>query len=164
MNQRGLRTRGTNDFLGKLEHREFVRIADVRGEMRFWSVTVHQTVNAFEQVGAITECTRLSSVAENGQRLSAEGLADEGRHDSPIVQAHSGTIGVKNADNACGHSVLAEIGHREGFREALGFIITTSRADGVDVPPVAFRLRVNQGIPVDFGGRSEQESRTFGTR
>src|SRR5438034_5233308 len=58
----------------------------------------------------------------------------------------------------------AMIGHRDGFGKALGLVIYATGPDRVHIPPVALRLGMHQRIAVHFGGRCEEESRTFRLR
>ncbi len=59
---------------------------------------------------------------------------------------------------------MAVIRHRHCLGKALGLVINTARADGVDVAPVVLRLRVHLRIAVDFTGAGQQEARAFGHR
>src|SRR5262249_9054569 len=47
------------------------------------------------------------------------------------------------------------------FGEPLGFVVDATRADGVDVAPVAFLLRVLERIAVHLGRRRQHESRAL---
>ena len=53
--------------------------------------------------------------------------------------------------------MLAVIGHGEGFGEALGFVVATARANGIDVAPVGFDLRMNERVAIDLGSGGEEE-------
>ena len=50
--------------------------------------------------------------------------------------------------------VLPVVVEEEGLGAALALVIAGARADGIDVAPVTFGLRMNFGIAVDLAGRS----------
>ena len=52
--------------------------------------------------------------------------------------------------------VAVRSGQRLG--EPLGFVVDPARPDRIDVAPVVFRLRMDQRIAVDLGGRGEHEA------
>ena len=110
----------------------------------------------------IAEAARLLAVAVDGQRLAAQGLADEVGHDAAVVQAHARAIGVEDAHDARLHAVRAVVGHGHGLGKALGLVVDAARADRVDVAPVAFLLRMHHRVAVDLAGAGEQEARAFG--
>ena len=149
---------GGLDGFGELEHGHFSRVADVHGER---GVAHHEAIDSFNKVGAITEAAGLAAVAEDGHGFAAEGLADEGGDDAAVVEAHAGAVGVKDADDAGLHFVFAVVSHGEGFGEALGFVVTAARTDGVDVAPVFFGLRMDGGVAVDLGSGGEKETGAF---
>jgi hypothetical protein len=131
-----------------------LRVADVHRQM---VIAHHEAVDAFDEVGDVAEAAGLGAVAEDGDRF-LEGLADEGRDDAAVVEAHAFAVGVEDADDAGVDLVLAVVGHGEGFGEAFGFVVAAARADGVDVAPVVLGLRVHLGVAVDFGSGGEQEA------
>lgn len=67
------------DLLGELEDGHLGGVADVGG-LAFGGH--EQAVDAFDQVADVAEGTGLGAVAEDGQRLVAEGLGDERRDDA----------------------------------------------------------------------------------
>ena len=93
--------------------------------------------------------------------LFRQRLADERRHHAAVVQPHARAVGVEDADNAGLDLVFAVIGHRHGLGKTLGFVVTAARADGVDVAPVFFGLRMHQRVAVNFRGGGDQEARVF---
>jgi len=52
--------------------------------------------------------------------------------------------------------MVAVIGHGQRLGETLGFVINRAYANGVDMAPVGFLLRVFQRVAVNFAGRSQQ--------
>ena len=62
------------------------------------------------------------------------------------------TCGIEDPNDVGVHVMLAAVGHGQGLRESLGFIVDPARTDRVDMAPVGFRLRMHLGIPIHFGG------------
>ncbi len=91
--------------------------------------------------------------------VAGQRLADEGRHDAAVAQAHPRAVGVEDADDLRVHAVIAVIGHRHRLGETLRLVVNTARADRIHVAPVVFLLRMDERIAVAFGGRGEQERR-----
>src|SRR5207253_3016766 len=81
------------------------------------------------------------------------------RNDAPVSSAHARAVRVEDSDDARVQPVRAMVGHRQGFGEALGFVVRAPRTDRVDVAPVRFRLRVDLGIAVHLAGGGDQVSR-----
>ena len=48
--------------------------------------------------------------------------------------------------------VLAVVVKEQGFGAALAFVVAAADADGVDVAPVGFDLRVHGGVAIDLAG------------
>ena len=113
------------------------------------------------QVGDVAEAARLLAVAEDRDVLVAQRLAHERRHRAAVVQAHARAVGVEDADDLRVDPVVAVVGHRHRFGEALGLVVDAARADRVDVAPVGFLLRVLERIAVDLGGRGDDEPRVL---
>src|SRR5206468_4248917 len=102
--------------LGELPHRELVRVANVG---RIGAAVLEQADDALDEIVHIAEGTRLRAVTVHGERLAAQRLHDEVRYDAPIVRTHAGAIGIEDAHDARVEAVIAMIGHRQCFREAL---------------------------------------------
>src|SRR5579885_60903 len=151
-------TGGANDFPGELQHRQFRRVADVHGQI---VIAHHQPVDAFDQVGNVTEAAGLSALAEDGDGLVFERLTDEGRHDAAIVKAHPRAVGVEDAHDARLDFVFAMVGHGQRLGEPLGLVVTAARADGVDVAPVFLGLWMDERVAINLGRGSQQEPRPF---
>jgi hypothetical protein len=125
-------------------------------------VAHHEAEDAVDEVGDVAEGAGLGAVAEDGDGLALEGLAAEGGDDAAVLGAHARAVGVEDADDAGFDAVVAVVGHDDGFGEALGFVVDAAGADGVDVAPVGFDLRMDEGVAVDLGGGGEQEARALG--
>ncbi|OQA17906.1 MAG: hypothetical protein BWY63_02219 [Chloroflexi bacterium ADurb.Bin360] len=100
----------------------------------------------------------------DGERLTAQSLIDEVRHNAPIIKAHTWTIRVEDTHDARVHIVIAVICHRKGLSKTLTFIIDPTRTDRIYITPVIFRLRMHQWITIDFRSGCQQETRLLGER
>jgi hypothetical protein len=151
--------RQPHNVLGQLQHVDLsVGVADVD---RVRLVGVQQAVDALDKVGVVLEGARLGAPAIDGQRLVGQGLIDEVGHDTAVVQAHARAIGIEDAHDARLQAVVAVVGHRHCLGKALGLVVDAARADGVDVAPVALRLRVHLRVAVDLRGGGEEVARTL---
>ena len=121
-------------------------------------------IEAADQIVDVAEASRLRAVAEHGQRLVRERLANEGRNRAPVVRAHARPVGVEDPDDARVDALLAVVGHRQRLGVALRLVVDAARADRVHVPPVGLRLRVDQRVAVDLARRGEQEPRALPLR
>ena len=111
-----------------------------------------------DQVVDVAEAARLAAVAEDGQRLVLERLAQEGRDRAAVVRAHPRAVGVEDPHDAGVDALLAVVGHRQRLGVALRLVVDAARADRVDVAPVGLRLGVDLRVAVDLGGGGEQEA------
>ena len=150
------RSRDPNDLFRELFDRHLARVPDVH-----WLVEIAhgQPENSVDQVRHITERARLRAVAENGERRPAQRLADECRHHPPVAQSHPRPVSVEDAHDLRVDPVITVVRHRHRLGEPLRFIVNAAGPDRVHVPPVIFRLRMNQRIAIALGGGSEHERR-----
>src|SRR5205085_8211827 len=74
-----------DDELRELQHGHLVRVADVT---RRRVVAPQQAQNPLDEIAHVTETARLTTVAVDGQVLTAQRLRDEIRHDSPVLLPH----------------------------------------------------------------------------
>ena len=151
----------SKDAFDKVEKRDLLRIPDICRQVL---VGHHEPVNAFDEVGNITETPRLFSVAINRQRHPAQRLKNEVRQCAAVVQTHPRPIGIEDSHDARVHFMIAVIRHGHGFGKALGFIINAARANGVHVSPVVFVLWRNFRVAVTFAGGSKKKLRILGPR
>ncbi len=56
----------------------------------------------------------------------------------------------------------AVVRHRHRLGEALGLVVDPTRADRIDIAPIALSLGVHLRVPVDFRSRRKQVRRTLG--
>ena len=56
------------------------------------------------------------------------------------------------------------VGHRHRFGKTLGLVVDAPEADRIHVPPIRLRLWVHERVPVDLGGRGEEEAGTLRQR
>ncbi len=122
-------------------------------------VGLRKPINPVDQVADVTKTPRLVPVTEHGQRLALERLPDERRHHPPVPQPHPRTVSVEDPHDPRIDPVMTVVRHRHRLGKPLGFVVHPARTDRVHVAPVALRLRMDQRIAVDLGGRGEQESR-----
>ena len=110
------------------------------------------------------EAPRLRAVAEDGDRLAVERLAQERRDRAAVVRAHPRAVRVEDPDDRGVHALLAVVRHRERLGVALRLVVHAARADRVHVAPVGLRLRVHLRIAVDLARRGEEEPRALPLR
>ena len=115
----------------------------------------------FDLILHIAEGSGLLAVSVDRDRVPAQGLDDEVGDNPSVTRAHPWTVRIEDPDDASVDTMVGVVRHRHGFGEALGFVVDAAWTDGVHMPPVTFRLRVNLRVPVDLGGRGEQEASPF---
>ena len=79
-------------------------------------------------------------------------LDDEVGDDPAVVGVHARAVGVEDAGDLDAQAVLAAVVEEQGLGAALAFVVAGAEADGVDVAPVVFGLRVDFGVAVDLAG------------
>src|SRR5690606_5446464 len=120
---------------------------------------VHKSCDALDQILDIAERARLGAVAVKRYRLPLQRLYDKVRNHPPIIGMHAGTVGVEYASNANVDAKLAMIVKEQSFGAALALVITGSRTDRIDAATIAFYLRVDSRITVDFACRCLKHAR-----
>ena len=110
------------------------------------------------EVVDVAEAARLRAVAEHGERLARERLADERRDRAPVVRPHPRAVRVEDPDDARVDALLAVVRHRQRLGVALRLVVDAARADRVDVAPVGLGLRMHLRVAVDLARRREQEA------
>ena len=65
---------------------------------------------------------------------------------------HARAVGVEDARDLDGQAVLAVVVEEQGLGAALAFVVAGARADGVDVPDIGLRLRVDLWVAIDLAG------------
>ena len=154
--RRGLRQLAHH--LGELAHRVLVGVADVARI----AVALHEElVDPLDLVRHVAEAARLRAVAVERDRLVAQRLHDEVRHDAPVARTHARAVRVEDAHDARVDAVEAVIRHRQRLGEALGLVVHAARADGVHVAPVRLGLRVHERIAVHLARGREEEARAL---
>ena len=101
----------------------------------------------------ITERAGLAAVAVDGDRLALERLDDEIGDHAAVVGMHARAVGVENPRDPDVAGLLAVIVEEQRLGAALPLVVTGADADGIDVAPVGFRLRMNLRIAVNLAGR-----------
>jgi hypothetical protein len=148
-----------SDSLGKFQNSELITVSDVDGSGVF---SIHEENQAINEIVNILEGSRLLAVSINCHVLSLERLYDEVRDDSAIVWVHSRSKGVENTRYSHIDAILTHVTVSEGLSYTFPFVVTSPRADTIDVTPIVFSLGVFLGITVDFGSGSDEEA-SFGT-
>jgi len=147
-----------DDVFGKFFDGHLGGVADVDGLME---VAHGQPVDAVDKIADVTEGAGLGTIAEDGERLVGEGLADKGGDYPAIAQPHAWAVSVEDADDLGIDFVIAVVSHGNGFGEALGLIVNAAGPDRVDVAPIALGLGMDQGVAVALGGGGEEEGGFF---
>ena len=115
-----------------------------------------QAVDAIDQIADEAEAAGLLPVAIDGEGLAADGLLDEVRYHTTVIQAHARAKSVEDTYNAGIEAVVAVVGHCEGFSEAFGFVVHRAHTNGVYVAPVSFFLGMLQRVAIDLAGGGQQ--------
>src|SRR3954469_13420807 len=74
-----------------------------------------------------------------------------------VVWPHTRSVGVEDPRDCGVHAVRGAVRDSKRLGETLGLVVDTTRANRVDITPVAFGLRVHLGVSINFGRRSEEE-------
>ena len=86
-------------------------------------------------------------------------LDDEVADHAAVVGVHARAVGVEDAHDLDVELVLAVVVEEQGFGAALAFVVAAADADGVDVAPVVFGLRMDSGIAIDLAGGGLEDAR-----
>jgi hypothetical protein len=118
---------------------------------------LHQLDQAFDEVGDEAERARLVAVAEDRDVLAGQGLADQVGDDAAVLSRQPGAIGVEDPRHP--HLGAAQAFEVEAQRlgRPLALVVAGARAGAVDVAPVGFDLRMDQGVAIDLAGRGLQQ-------
>src|SRR5919197_314139 len=143
------------DRLRELVERELARVPDVDGQVLSALGEQDEPAN---QVVDVAEAPRLRALAEDGDRLALERLPHERRDGAPVVRAHTRSVGVEDPDDAGVDALMAVVGHRERLRVPLRLVVDAARPDGIDVSPIALRLRMDERVAIDLARRGEEEA------
>ena len=95
------------------------------------------------------------------ERLVRKRLPHEGGNRTSVVRSHFLAVGVENTTDVSIYVVCPVVGHGDRLGEALGLVVDAADADGVDVAPVVFALRMAFGVAVDFAGAGEEKARAL---
>ena len=136
---------------------ELARVAQVHRADHI--IVRHKRYEPVDQVVHITKRARLLAIAINGDVFAAQGLHDEIRHHASIVGMHTRTIGVEQACHANVEAILAMVIEKQSFGAALAFVVARARADGIDVAPIIFGLRVHRRVAIHFRCRGLKNAR-----
>ena len=76
-----------------------------------------------------------------------ESHIDNPTEQNAVVRVHARPVGVEYARHLDSQLVLAVVIEKQNFCANLGFVVTGTRSDEIDVAPIAFRLRMHVGSP-----------------
>ena len=94
----------------------------------------------------------MRAVAIKSDGLALQRLDDEVAHHAAVVGVHARAVSVEDARDLDVHAVLAAVIEEQSFSAALAFVVAGAQADGVDLAPVAFGLRMHFRVAVDLAG------------
>ena len=107
-------------------------------------------------IAHVTEAASLIAVPIDGEIFATQCLLHKIRDNAAVIQLHSRTVGVEDADNVCVDLVIPAISHGYGFGETLRFVVHRPRTNRIHIAPVSFLLWMLERISVTFGrGRDE---------
>ena len=147
-----------DDHLRQLEDRELVRVAEIDRPDEIVRA-VHHPQHAFDKIVAVAERAGLAAVAEHGDVLAAERLADEVRHDAAVERMHPRPVGVEDPHHAHVQPVHPMVIHEQRLGRPLAFVVTGPRPDRVHRAAIRFGLRMHLRVAVHFAGRGLQDFR-----
>ena len=100
----------------------------------------------------------MGAVAEDGEGEAVEGLRQECRDYSAVVEFHAGAVCVEDSGDVGAEAEFAVVGHCHGFSKSFRFVVATPWADWIYVAPVGFFLGVFEGVAVALAGGGEEET------
>ena len=100
-------------------------------------------VFVFNGEGTLLYEYRLPSYAKNANIFVLQSLQDEVADHPSIMRVHIRTVSIENADDLDRQIALHTVTVEKSFRTAFAFVVTAADADGIDIPPVAFHLRMH---------------------
>src|SRR5205807_2546415 len=120
-------------YLGEFVNRPLFRIPEVH---RTLPRGVHEAPNPFNHVVDVAIGPGLLAVTEDGQRLTSEDRTEKVRDGTTVVEAHSRPMGIEDPRDLDDHPMLMVVGHREGLRKPLSFVVDAPRPDRIHVAPI----------------------------
>mmetsp|Transcript_39193 Transcript_39193/g.117845 ORF Transcript_39193/g.117845 Transcript_39193/m.117845 type:complete len:253 (+) Transcript_39193:463-1221(+) len=152
----GLGASHVADVLREVLDRIFIRVAQIDRQV---IVTIHQLVQAIDQIRNVLERARLLACPVNSNVLILQSLDDEIGHDTSVVGMHPRSECVEDASNTNLDIVLVSVGVHHRFSNALAFIVARAGTDCVDITPVRFVLRMDLRVTIDLRRGGEQHPR-----
>ena len=145
----------STNVLGKGLNGVFFGVPQVDGQV---VVSIHQGVQTVNQISDVLEGTCLFSFSVDGQVLILQCLNDKVGYHTAIVRVHTWSKGIEDTRHTNFDLVLVAVTVHHSFGDTFSFIIARPGSNRIDVPPVAFGLRVDLGVAVDFGRGREQHT------
>src|SRR5262249_29209362 len=130
-----------------LANGEFAGVAEI-DRPREAGRRFHEANETIDEIVDIAEGPRLRAIAEHGDRFVLECLNDKIGNNAPVIGMHARAIGIEDARDFDRQLVLTMIVEEKGLRAAFAFVVAGARADRVNISPIAFRLRMYDGVSV----------------
>jgi hypothetical protein len=109
------------------------------------------------KIGNVAEAAGLGAVSENREIVTAQGLIEKRGNHTPVVQRHTRPVRIENPRNRRVDAVGPLVGHCQSFGVPLAFVVAGPEANGINIAPVGFRLRMFEWIAVAFRGGREKK-------
>ena len=90
-----------------------------------------------DEIINVTKRSRLLTVAEDCQVTPEQCLNDEAGHDTPVIWMCPRPIGIEYSSDFYLDAVLPVVIEKQSFRTPFTLVITGSRANWIDITPVA---------------------------
>src|SRR5262249_37849350 len=125
---------------------------------------VYQTDQTLGDIDRITKPARLVTLPVQGRHLTIPQLPAEVGDYAARSLRHAWSRRVQNPPTPDVDFVLAVIVGHQRLRETLAFVVTGTQTDGIDIAPVAFRLRMDQRVAINFRRRRLKDARAHALR
>ena len=146
-----------DDALGELVDAHLLLVADVE-DLAVGGGRVRQLDDGADHVAHVAEAAGLVPVAEDGDGLAGEGLADEGGDDHAVAAGLARADGVEEAGDDDGQAPLAGVRQGEELVDGLGAgVAPPALVGGADDEVVVLPAGLHLALAVDLGRRGEED-------
>jgi hypothetical protein len=114
-------------------------------------------MEALDEIINVTKRPCLLAVAEDRQVTPEKCLNDETRHDTSIIWVCPRPISIEYSSNFYLDVVLPVVIEKQSLRTPFTLVIASSRANWIDITPVALVLWVNTRISINLTGGSLED-------
>ena len=157
MDHAGLGTGQPDHLFRQLQHGELPGVAEIDGACEI--LRLHHAHHALDEIVHIAEAPGLGSIPIDRNIFPTKSLHDEIGHHPAVQRIHAGPIGVEDADDPDVHPVLPVVVEEQRLRQPLPLVVAGADADGIHRPPIAFRLGMHLGVPIDLRSAGLQDPR-----